>query len=524
VSNRGLSTSQLVMSGRTKTGVSADAQGFEASANVIPNPVWNWFVRNDWVEFREEYENYKLRGGRLPLKALVHSQVVSMMSDSLPKVQWDAEEKTIIDAVAGYFAPKTLSEALRLIRDVRMEGMGERPLQELIKNFRRACTLSETLLRNMSEEVLAKWFVQTLCPDELRLMVEVRCPRNLHDAYTFSVDALYEWERERAPRLQWVESGRREGSGDHHRSAPKVDDVADVVARTDVVTVDGRQFRKPESRGLYRSFESDKCFGCGHTGHHRRECPYKGQQGFFQYGERHAPLRIDSGDKASASTSSWPPHPQHRFDEASTREQSSLHYLDEKSLSVDDSGSSEQLDEKGKTDVPPKVTDDKLKLVDCVLENGNEKVAVKALADTGSLMNVLHPAVADELKVKVEKSEHEVEVRLPNGAVISSSGKASVVLSYSAGLQHEVKLPVVFEVMRLDKEVILGLNTLEEAGFVQFNNFVKPLVVDKEDVKEDTEGEFRCGVMVRRNSPLYDKGFEDKRLGDKRFEEEREVL
>eukprot|EP00762_Andalucia_godoyi_P003229 ANDGO_01040.mRNA.1 Retrovirus-related Pol polyprotein from transposon 17.6 len=208
-----------------------------------------------WYKFLFEYEAYQARGGIRPIKNLMSTAVLRLISIRLTDVN-DLEGSDLCDKISALFAPKTALESYDRFKKVSMTSktVSVDAVLNFILSFEKEELLCEASLP--SDKQLRKLFIGNLKPSRLSERVLFREPESLEESKRFAIEEaenLAHWTKELDV-----------ANAPEERNAPKVFSKKPFA---------GKQDENPVAAVPPIFSKPPVCHECGETGHIRPNCP-----------------------------------------------------------------------------------------------------------------------------------------------------------------------------------------------------------------------------------------------------------
>ena len=252
---------------------SAGACGNAAYPAAVHVPKYDG--KADWASFRAQFEMLAAAAGwTMEVKALQLALCLTGDALSVLGLLDDAEKgdyAVLVAALGRRFGGEVAACALRAELSGRRRRPGE-SLKDLASDVERLTYRAHAGLPAGVRDYLAcNRFLEALVPDELRVYATLAHPETLGDALQLA--------SEREALLQAMTTG-----GPHVRAAQKTEPGVQPEKRSDglealtalVTSMAERLERLELQRSPARGPGGDgrgACFGCGRTGHFRRDCP-----------------------------------------------------------------------------------------------------------------------------------------------------------------------------------------------------------------------------------------------------------
>eukprot|EP00762_Andalucia_godoyi_P005502 ANDGO_00514.mRNA.1 Retrovirus-related Pol polyprotein from transposon 412 len=228
-----------------------------AYANVPP--FLEKFTASSWAKFLSDYEGYKGRGGTRPVKFLISTVVLRLISIRFPDVT-EAEDDDFIEKVSGFFAPKSAIESFDRFKKLSMSAkqVSIDAVLNFILCFEKEESLCEVSLP--TDKILKKAFIDSLRPIRLGARVAFREPKSLQEAKLYAIEEaemLSRWSAEMAA---------TSGADEERESSRKT-----VALKTEPLRHAVKKENEQNSVETLRW--QPTCHECGEVGHIRPDCP-----------------------------------------------------------------------------------------------------------------------------------------------------------------------------------------------------------------------------------------------------------
>ncbi len=234
----------------------------------------------EFYTFVDDWQSYRARGGLRPVKALVSSAVLRLIS---LRVRADGGEDAGLDGdddarflqlVGRFFAPSSVHEAADRLRSLSM--VARMPsvdcVLKLIQEYERVESALGTF--RPPEAVVVRLFVDALRPPRLSERVALLMPKTLDDA---KVHALREVQILAGVMQESARVSRSSEPRDRAMCSPDREHSRPVVVRVDGGAGDARTQRTEgdalKSSPVHKPRPALTCFSCGKEGHKQAACP-----------------------------------------------------------------------------------------------------------------------------------------------------------------------------------------------------------------------------------------------------------
>ena len=430
--------------------------------------------RAAWLQFLNELDVYRARGGSRSLRDLITPAVLQLLVTRLDYTSKRfgrelrpiraMEDADLVEAVGHLFQPASVIEAMDLLQAVTMgPKLSVDAVYAYVMQFNRVRAQCGSVLPLPSW--VTKTFIKGLRPQRLLDRVKCRAPETADQAAMYAVDEA-------------------EGLVAIMREARMVSSavVVDAPSPSSAPVRPHHRLEMQPAPGpppMPKAAESSQgpCFACGQLGHRKRDCPTQ---------------RDGSGGQKPPDPPRW------------SRESGGALRRDPKPSVRTPPGMA-----KGKVAVDGEVDEGKLadgserdglRRMEVLLKGSDGAVSAHALLDSGATREFISQGMYERLlEVGVSTKKTNTAIRQLSGVCVPNIELMLSMQVASAQLGHSVQInirPLVVD--GLDEDIIISMPTLEKTGLIVLLTGDKPVVAAEFEAvpEEDHEGGTQVGDGV----------------------------
>jgi len=441
-----------------------------AAAPFVPDqvvPFLSSFAKSAFERFRVEHEAYVLRGGKIPMRQCIFSDLMPVLKIQLP-ANIDlatVDDATLLPALAALWAPRSRTETIDQLKDIRCARGSLKPGSGEIAQY---CSSYLSFLDPLSAEVrpasklVVRMFVKGLEPVELRDEVDTLSEGlTLEEVVKVTLDLLPEcgkWLTVRAARKGdkpsgggGNQSGRGAGRGSVQHSDTSGADSASRRGGGGANSHDGKPI---------------VCHHCGEAGHIRPKCPKRDKPPVAPTSNK-LRARLADSPPAAAPAAETPPVRPAPPDSASVSQGSGGF----------DGGSSgpavsqtRRDDDVAQPPAPPGAGL-RQRVRECprlpvMVHHGGVVHQLDALLDTGSNVNMISRHSLAALGASVVPRPVSVPCQLSSGQV-TATAEVDLEISIERGLPKPSRFPISLLVIDgATEDLIVGCTWLTDQGLM----------------------------------------------------------
>jgi hypothetical protein len=225
---------------------------------LVPPGLKSPVTSEAWFAFKADYASYKDRGGKKPMRALIHQTALPILRIRIPAVEWSTvSDEDLSASLTKLYGAKSKAEGRSLLKTVHFPDWKAGELQGAAEAFASEFAVSRDNVHfdiRQSEEAVVELFISKIRPSGFKDEVESEEPETFEEAVMSFFNVLDVWVK--------IDRQTKRAKEDFKKPSGGVKPVR-------------KSSREPESKQHGgENPEAIVCFGCKRPGHKKPDCKH----------------------------------------------------------------------------------------------------------------------------------------------------------------------------------------------------------------------------------------------------------